>query len=129
MHLPGVAETFRDELDLVSALQLRWHTALAGAIERELAARPGELEEAVLAGWREAATSHEGVRAVLDSAAASATDPSVATVLERARRKDWVLLAAMAGKAGPADPRAARIGQALEGKARGGRRADTTLVA
>ena len=32
--LPGVAETFRDDLSLVAALQLRWHTRLAGTIER-----------------------------------------------------------------------------------------------
>ena len=39
MDLPGVAETFGDELDLVAALQLRWHTRLAGRIERALAGR------------------------------------------------------------------------------------------
>ena len=35
MELPGVAETFGDELTLLGALQLRWHTRLAGAIERD----------------------------------------------------------------------------------------------
>ena len=36
MDLPGVAETFGDETALVAALQLRWHTRLAGRIERSL---------------------------------------------------------------------------------------------
>ena len=30
--VPGVSETFRDELDLVGALQLRWHARLTGAV-------------------------------------------------------------------------------------------------
>ena len=38
MDVPGVAETFGDELTLIGALQLRWHTRLAGRIERELRA-------------------------------------------------------------------------------------------
>lgn len=33
LHLPGVTEAFGDELNLVAALQLRWHTRLAGTIE------------------------------------------------------------------------------------------------
>ncbi|MFC6342420.1 hypothetical protein ACFP8W_10545, partial [Nocardioides hankookensis] len=51
MELTGVAETFGDELVLLGALQLRWHTRLAGRIERELLAEPMELEDAVVAAW------------------------------------------------------------------------------
>lgn len=48
MQMPGVAETFGDELELVAALQLRWHTRLAGTIERELMEEPMDLEAAVV---------------------------------------------------------------------------------
>ena len=34
MDVEGVGEAFADELDLLGALQLRWHTRLAGHIER-----------------------------------------------------------------------------------------------
>ena len=44
----GVAESFGDELTLLGALQLRWHTRLAGRIERELMARPMAFENAVV---------------------------------------------------------------------------------
>jgi adenine-specific DNA glycosylase len=55
MELPGVAETFGDELTLLGALQLRWHTRLAGDIERELMGQPMDLEAAVTAAWRKSA--------------------------------------------------------------------------
>ena len=34
LYVDGVAETFADANDLLGALQLRWHTRLAGRIER-----------------------------------------------------------------------------------------------
>ena len=40
MDVPGVAERFRDELDLLGALHLKWHTRLAGHIESEHPCRP-----------------------------------------------------------------------------------------
>jgi hypothetical protein len=40
LHVAGVEETFADATDLLGALQLRWHTRLAGRIERELMAAP-----------------------------------------------------------------------------------------
>lgn len=36
LDVPGVTEAFEDDLALLGALQLRWHTRLAGHIEREL---------------------------------------------------------------------------------------------
>ena len=48
MDVEGVAETFGDELRLLGALQLRWHTRLAGRIERELMHQPMDLEGAVV---------------------------------------------------------------------------------
>src|SRR3954451_14410461 len=45
MQLPGVAETFRDELDLRAPLQLRGPPRLSGNIERALMGEPMELED------------------------------------------------------------------------------------
>lgn len=118
MELPGVAETFGDDLSLVAALQLRWHTRLAGRIERALMDNPMELETAVVTAWREAAGELPGVRMILDACAAHPSSEAMADALETARRKDWTLMAAMAGQAGPRDAGAAKVGRALETKAR-----------
>src|SRR6478735_11908545 len=66
MDVEGVAETFGDELSLLGALQLRWHTRLSGRIERELMNQPMDLEAAVIAAWRTAAADLPGIRAILD---------------------------------------------------------------
>jgi len=66
MDLPGVAETFGDDRTLLGALQLRWHTRLAGRIERELDRAPHDPEAAVAAARRQTARELPGVRAVLD---------------------------------------------------------------
>jgi len=118
MELPGVAETFGDELTLLGALQLRWHTRLAGTIERELMGQPMELEAAVMSAWRKTATELAGLRAVLDAYTAAPLSDEMAQMLDKAHRKDWTLMAAMAGKASPADKGAARVGRAIEQKAR-----------
>ena len=118
MEIPGVAEAFGDELSLVAALQMRWHTRLAGTIERELMDQPMDLESAVLRAWRRTSTEHPGVRAILDTHSEAPTSEAMAAAMATARRKDWMLLAAMAGRASVADHRAASVGQALEQKAR-----------
>lgn len=118
MELPGVAETFGDELSLVAALQLRWHTRLAGRIERALMEQPMDLESAVLTAWRDTATELVGVRQILDEFTAHPSTEEMATALQRAHRKDWILMAAMAGKASASDDGAVRVGRALEEKAR-----------
>lgn len=118
MELPGVAETFGDDLSLVAALQLRWHTRLAGRIERALMAQPMDLETAVVTAWRHTAEELAGVRLILDSCAAHPSSEAMAAALETAHRKDWTMMAAMAGKAGPADAGAARVGRDVEARAR-----------
>jgi len=118
MHVAGVAETFGDELSLLGALQLRWHTRLTGAIERELAANPHELETAVTDAWRKSAAEMAGLRRLLDRHAARPLSAEMGTALEKAQRKDWAMMAAMAGQAAPADPRAAAAGRAIEERAR-----------
>lgn len=118
MELAGVAETFGDELTLLGALQLRWHTLLAGSIERELMSRPTDLETAVTEAWVRTAVEMPGLRAILDACTERPSSPEMAQALDTARRKDWTLMAAMAGKASPADERAARVGRAIEQRAR-----------
>ena len=118
--LPGVDTAFRDETDLVLALQLRWHTRLAGQVDRSLLEEPAGLEVAVLSAWRRTAAAMPGVRAVLDAQRADPVSPDVAEALRRADRKDWTLLAAMAGRAGTGDPAAASLGRHLEERAREG---------
>lgn len=120
MELPGVAETFRDEFDLLATLQLRWHTRLAGTTERALADEPADLEKAVLTAWRETAAELVGVRRILDAYAEHPSTPAMGKALERARAKDWMLMAAMAGRASAQDARGARVGQRLEEEARAG---------
>lgn len=116
--LPGVTDTFPDDLSLVAALQLRWHTRLAGRIERALMEQPTDLESAVVSAWRATAEELAGVRMVLDSSTAHPSSEAMADALATARRKDWTLMAAMAGRAGPGDAGAARVGRSLEEKAR-----------
>jgi hypothetical protein len=116
-ELPGVTETFGDELSLVTALQLRWNTRLAGHIERALSELPDDLETAVVTAWRATAGELVGVRQILDAQRVSA-GPELAAALDTARRKDAVLMAAMAGLASPSDPAAVTVGERLETAAR-----------
>lgn len=125
IDLPGVAETFGNELELIGALQLRWHTRLAGVIERELMDRSMDLETAVTWSWRRTATELPGIRAILDAYTESPTSEAMERALGTAHRKEWALMAAMSGLAGLAgvqDDRAAEIGRDLEQRARDGYR-------
>lgn len=114
-HLPwdstGAAQAFDTPAELLGALQMRWHTRLSGAIERELTEQPWDLGQAVVHAWRGLAADMPGVRAVLD---AHADEPA----MQRARRKEWVLLATASGLTGMDDPQAAGIGRGVEQRAR-----------
>lgn len=114
----GVPAAFADELDLLGALQLRWHTRLAGRIERELMGQPLDLELAVVTAWR--ATAHElpGIRAVVDRHREEPLDREMAGAMATATAKEHELLAVMAGRATLDDPRAARVGAEIEARAR-----------
>ena len=63
----GVPETFADDLDLLAALQLKWHTRLAGRIEREQMTQPMDLRAAVVRAWHRTAEELPGIRAILDA--------------------------------------------------------------
>ena len=118
MDVSGVAETFGDELTLLAALQLKWHTRLSGHIERELVTQPMDLEGAVVAAWGHAADELPGVRTILDHYRAEPTDAAMATAMAKATGKEHLLLAVMAGKSSVADPKAVPIGAEIEKRAR-----------
>jgi hypothetical protein len=118
VQLPGVDDTFHDELDLVAALWLKWNARLSGNIERALTGEPMDLEEAVASGWRVTRDQLPGVRLVLDRYVESPTGPDMAAALERARDKEWCRLAAAAGLANDESPAAARAGRQIELRAR-----------
>ena len=104
MDVDGVRETFGDELSLLGALQLRWHTRLAGRIERELLGQPMDLEAAVLAAWRGTAAEMPGVLNVLDHYKAEPVDEAMAEALAKATAKEHTLLAVMAGQSSTRGP-------------------------
>lgn len=120
--VPGVSETFHDELDLLAALQLRWHTRLAGRIEGELAEQPLDLREAVVSAWRGAATAMPGMPEILAHYRAHPTDAAMAQAVSVATAKEHHMLAVMAGLTSRLD--AERLGSErgaeLEEQARAG---------
>ena len=118
LHLPGVSENFRDEMDLLAALLLKWHARLSGNIERALMRQPLELEEAVARAWRRTSEEMPGVRAIIDHYNSDPEGREMADSLARAQEKEWIRLAAAAGLATDESPAAARAGQRIETLAR-----------
>lgn len=118
MDVEGVAETFGDELTLLGALQLRWHTRLAGRIERELMHQPMELEDAVVTAWQAIADELPGVLAIVDHYRAEPADAAMAEAMRKSSEKERILLAMMAGRVSAPDAAAVRVGAAIESRAR-----------
>lgn len=118
LDVPGVADVFDDDLELLGALQLRWHTRLAGRIERELMRQPMDLESAVVAAWHATADELPGIRAIIDRECAEPRDAATAEAMATASAKERSLLALMAGRVSAVDDTAARVGAAIEARAR-----------
>jgi len=118
MDIDGVREKFADELDLLGAMQLKWHTTFAGRIEHELAGQPMDLEAAVITAWHRAADEMPGARKVLDTYIAHPTDERMAAALSKAVNKERMLIAAMAGRGGAQDELAIPAGARIESAAR-----------
>jgi hypothetical protein len=118
LDVAGVREAFVDELDLLGALQLRWHTRLAGRLDRELATEPMDLEASVVGAWRHTATAMPGVRAVLDHYLAFPVDDAMAAAVTTATAKERAMLAVAAGRCATGDAAAPRVGAAVEARAR-----------
>lgn len=118
MDLPGVPETFGDELTLLGALQLRWHTRLSGQLERALMHQPLDTDEAAVAAWRATADELPGLRMVLEHYRAEPLDDRMAAALATSEGKERVMLAAMAGRAGATTEATASAGRVLEERAK-----------
>jgi len=118
MDVEGVTETFGDEVTLLGALQLRWHTRLAGCVEKQLADEPLDLENAVVLAWLATAEGMPGVRRILDRHIEAPTTREMARALARASVKEHEMLAMMAGRASAPGDAAARVGRSIETSAR-----------
>ncbi|GAW50075.1 MULTISPECIES: hypothetical protein [unclassified Nocardioides] len=122
LDVDGVADVFDDDLTLLGDLQLRWHTRLAGRIERELLQQPMDLEKAVVAAWHATADELPGVLAILDRYRAdrhgAPLDQATADAMATSTAKERILLAMMAGRVSVADDRAVRVGAEIERRAR-----------
>lgn len=118
MDVEGVVETFDDELGLLAALQLKWHTRLAGRIEHQLMDQPMDLEAAVITAWHRTAAEMPGVRAIIDHYREEPTDEDMASAMRKALAKEHLMLAVMAGRGGYTDRQAIPIGAAIEERAR-----------
>jgi hypothetical protein len=118
MDVAGVPETFGDELSLVAALQLRWHTRLSGRLEHALGHQPVDPDEAVAGAWHATADELPGTRLVLDRCRAHPLDDAMAAALGTAAAKEHLLLAAMAGRSSSDVDTTLATGRALEERAR-----------
>jgi hypothetical protein len=122
MDVPGVPETFGDELTLLGALQLRWHTRLSGHLEQAVVHQPPEPDRTAIAAWHATADELPGVRRVLDRYRDEPLDGRMADALAVATTKEHVLLAAMVGRTGATAEQTAAAGSALEAQARASHR-------
>ena len=114
----GVPATFADDLDLLAALQLKWHTRLAGRIEREQMTQPMDLRDSVVRAWHQTAAELPGIRAVLDEQRLRPADDATAEIMRKSAAKEHVLLAVMAGEASAHDALAAGVGARIEAEAK-----------
>jgi hypothetical protein len=114
----GVSATFADDLDLLAALLLKWHTRLAGRIEREQMTQPMNLRASVVRAWHQTADELPGIRAILDEQRLRTADAATAEVLRKSADKEHVLLAVMAGAASAHDSLAASVGAGIENEAK-----------
>jgi hypothetical protein len=114
----GVSVTFSDDLDLLAALQLKWHTRLAGRIDREQMTQPMDLRAAVVRAWHQTADELPGIRAILDEQRLRPADEQTAEAMRKAAGKEHVLLAVMAGQASAHDALAAAVGARIEAEAK-----------
>ena len=118
MDVEGVPETFGNELGLLAALQLRWHTRLSGHLEHALMHQPLDSDDAVAGAWHATADELPGTRLVLDHHCAEPLDDAMADAVRTSATKEQVLLAAMAGRSSGDVAATAAAGRALEARAR-----------
>jgi hypothetical protein len=102
---------FDGPTDVLLALQMRWHTRLAGHVDRLSAEQPMDLRAAVIRAWQAATADLPGVRAVLDT---HDDEPALRT----ARAKELAYLASAAGVAELHDAAAVAVGEEIRADAR-----------
>lgn len=118
MDVPGVAENFTGQLDLVGALMLKWHARLSGNLERSLAREPMDLEAAVASAWRTTAEQMPGVRLVIDRCLDFPEGDDMEHAMRRARVHERARLATAAGLASGQGDAAVEAGRQVEERAR-----------
>lgn len=118
LDLPGVIETFGDELTLLGALQLRWHARLSSHLERALMDQPLDIDEAAVTAWHGTTQELPGTRMVLDHYRAEPRDDRMAKVLATSATKERMFLAALVGRAGHSRGATLAAGRALEERGR-----------
>ncbi len=116
--VPGVSEHFHDDLDLVAALTLRWHTRLAGHVDRAFVSQPWDLPGAVENAWAETAMEMPGVRMIIDQYTQHPTSEDMGQALLKADLREWQRLATWAGLASDQSEAAAAVGRQLQQEAR-----------
>ena len=120
MGVPGVAENFTDELDLVGALLLSWHARLSGNLERAMATEPMDLESAVASAWRTTADEMPGVRMIIDRSTEAPATPEMGRALSHAHDRETAYLAVAAGLSNGYGAAAVAAGRHVEQLARTG---------
>ena len=118
MDVGGVREAFHDELALLAALQLRWHTRLSGHLEHALLDGPTDPDAVVVRAWLETAAELPGLRLILDHYRAHPLHHAISAALRTAEAKEHVLLAASSGRSSSDVMATIGAGRALEHRAR-----------
>ncbi|SFQ45769.1 hypothetical protein [Amycolatopsis rubida] len=120
-EIPGAAEEFGTEENLLRALQYKWTQLLSGYLRAEFADPdeadlPGDQVDAVTRAWRQAQRDHEDLRAALDGALERCP------ALEPLHRTELHMLALTAGLAEPDEPadEIVKVGRTLDALMRAG---------
>ena len=120
-EIPGAADLFGCEEQLLLALHYKWTQVLSGYLRAELADPDeagdlGDQVDAVTRAWRRATTDHEPMHAVLDAGGERHT--SIAELRDGELR----MLAVTAGLAEPGEPAAelTKVGRAFAALLRAG---------
>ena len=121
-EIPGAADEFGTEENLLLALQYKWSQLLGGYLRAEFADpdnaddAAGDQVDAVTRAWRQAQHDHEDLRLVLDGALPRCP------ALEPLHRIELHTLALTAGLAEPHEPaeEIVKVGRALEALLRAG---------
>ena len=118
MDIEGVRAKFDDEFDVITTLQLKWHTRLAGNLERQLSEQPVDLRAAAIEAWHDTAAEMPGVRLILDRCLEDSVDPRLSVAMAKSTNKEHLLLAVMAGLGSYSDELAIPAGKRIAEEAR-----------